>query len=47
MISRTVGLDDMPALRTRLEERSAALYQRIAAMSKRERIEARRVVTGA
>ena len=36
---RTVGLDDMAELRTLLEERSAALYQRIAAMSKRERIE--------
>ena len=36
---RTVGLDDMAELRTRLEERAAALYQRIAAMSKRERIE--------
>lgn len=37
---RTLTLDDMARLRTECEEQSAALYGRIAAMSKREKIEA-------
>lgn len=37
---RTITLDEMADLRTRCEEESAALYRRIAAMSKREKIEA-------
>jgi PEP-utilising enzyme, mobile domain len=37
---RTLNLDEMAAMRPRLEEQAAALYKRIAAMSQREKIEA-------
>ncbi|EWT06077.1 hypothetical protein N864_00270 [Intrasporangium chromatireducens Q5-1] len=41
---RTLSIDDLVRLRTTIDEKSAALYARIAAMSQREKIEAGAVV---